>query len=119
MDIVTLGSTIAQGRQPAHAIASSSTSGTAQQTKSTLKSDDQATPVAREQLDTAVKAVNAFIQPINNDLQFSIDEDTGKTVVKVIDINTKEIIKQFPSEEMLAIAKALDGLKGLLVQQKA
>ena len=40
-------------------------------------------------------------------------------MVKVIDSNTQEVIKQIPSEEMIAIAKALDKLKGLLLQQKA
>lgn len=72
-----------------------------------------------EQLQSAVKAANNFIQPFNGNLQFSIDKDTGTTVVKVIDITTKEVIKQFPSEEMLSIAKGLDQLTGLLVKQKA
>ena len=77
------------------------------------------TQPSREELDKAVKAVDDFVNAINNSLQFSVDSDTGKTVVKVIDSATKEVIKQFPSEEMLAIAKALDGIKGLLVHQKA
>jgi len=72
-----------------------------------------------EQLKDVVKAVNDFVKPFNDSLQFSIDKDTGTTVVKVIDTGTKEIIKQIPSEEMLALAKALDQLKGLLVKQKA
>lgn len=75
--------------------------------------------VSRQQLDQAVKAVNDFVNSVNDSLQFSVDDATGKTVVKVIDSSTKEVIKQFPSEEMLAIAKALDGIKGLLVHQKA
>lgn len=73
----------------------------------------------RAQLDTAVKDVNEFIQPINNALEFSVDDDTGQTVVKVIDKGTQEVIRQFPSEEMLAIARAIGQMKGLLVQQKA
>ena len=77
------------------------------------------TQASREELDKAVKAVDDFVNAVNNSLQFSVDSDTGKTVVKVIDSATKEVIKQFPSEEMLAIAKALDGIKGLLVHQKA
>lgn len=73
----------------------------------------------RDQLDETVKAVNDFVNAINKSLEFSIDDDTGITVVKVVDVETKEIIKQFPSEEVLSIAKALDGIKGLLVKQKA
>ena len=74
---------------------------------------------SRQELDKAVKAVNEFVGSVNNSLKFSVDEDTGQTVVKVIDNATKEVIKQVPSKEMLEIAKALDNLKGLLVQQKA
>lgn len=75
--------------------------------------------VSREEVTKAVKATNEFVGSINDALQFSIDDETGKTVVKVIDSNTQEVIKQIPSEEMIAIAKALDKLKGLLLQQKA
>lgn len=66
-----------------------------------------------------VKDVNEFIKPFNNSLQFSIDGETGTTVVKVIDMETEKVIKQIPSEEMLALAKAIGQLKGLLVKQEA
>lgn len=81
-----------------------------------LKAEAKETP---EELQGAVDAVNNFVSSINDSLHFSIDEDTGKTIVKVIDATTKEVIKQIPSEEMVAIAKALDKLQGVLVQQKA
>ena len=74
---------------------------------------------SRQQVEEAVKTVNEFLKPINNSINFSLDEDTGITVVKVIDVATKEVIRQIPSEEMLVIAKAIDQMKGLLVQQKA
>ena len=88
--------------------------------------DLQETPIAtqnvqssREQLKEAVKATNDFVSLVNNAVEFSLDDDTGITVVKVIDKNTKEVVRQIPSEEMLAIAKALDTVQGLLVRQKA
>ncbi|MDA0189672.1 MAG: flagellar protein FlaG, partial [Proteobacteria bacterium] len=59
------------------------------------------------------------VSPVASDIQFSIDEDTGTTVVKIIDRTTDEVIRQIPSEEMLDIAKALDRLQGLLIKQKA
>ncbi len=74
---------------------------------------------SEEQLKSLVQEANDFIKPLNGSLQFSIDKDTGTTVVKVIDTSTKEIIKQFPTEEMLGLAKALSQLKGLLVKQQA
>ena len=71
-----------------------------------------------EQVHESVKALNEFVSSLNNNLNFSVDEDTGKTIVKVTDKDTNQVIKQFPSEEALAIAKAIDKLKGLLIYQK-
>ncbi|MDX9737868.1 MAG: flagellar protein FlaG [Azonexus sp.] len=73
----------------------------------------------RQNLQSSIDALNEFIKPQNTSLEFSIDDDSGTVVVKVMDKETKEVIKQFPSEEALELAKALDKLKGLLVQQKA
>lgn len=67
----------------------------------------------------AAAAMQEFIQPLNNTLKFGVDKDSGQTVVKVVDTSTNTVIKQIPSEEAVALAKALDKLKGLLVQQKA
>lgn len=73
----------------------------------------------RQQVEQAVRQVNDFVHPINDSIEFSLDSETNKVIVKVIDVATKEVIKQFPSEEMLAIAKALDRLQGLLISNKA
>ena len=83
------------------------------------KSLATANEVSRDQLELAVKATQDFVSPVNSSLEFSIDEDTQTSVVKIIDKETREIIRQIPSEEMLSIAKALDTIKGLLFHQKA
>lgn len=77
-----------------------------------------AAPSKSEVQEAATKA-EEFVQSINSALQFSVDDSTGSTVVKVIDQLTNEVIRQIPSEEMLEIAKALDRISGLLVRNKA
>lgn len=72
-----------------------------------------------EEVKESVSKINQAIQSISRDLEFSVDEDTKMNVVKVVDIKTKDVIRQFPSEEVLAIAKALDKLQGLLLKDKA
>lgn len=67
----------------------------------------------------AVDIANSFMNALAQNLEFSIDKDTNKTVVKVIDTSTKEVVKQFPTQEMLDIAKALDRLQGVLHKTKA
>ena len=76
-------------------------------------------PASKVQLQSAVNAANDFIKPINNGLEFSLDDDSERMVVRVVDTTTKEVIRQIPSEEMLAIAQALDKIQGLLIKQKA
>ncbi len=76
-------------------------------------------PADRGQVEAAAASVRDFVEPINNNLEFSVDDDTGRIVVKIVDRTTKEVIRQMPSEEMLAIAKALDNIKGLFVRQTA
>lgn len=73
----------------------------------------------RETLLQAVDEVRKAIAPVAQDLLFSIDNDTGRTVVKVVDSSTDEVIRQIPSEEVLAIAQALDKLQGVLIKQDA
>ena len=74
---------------------------------------------SRDQLNAAVKATQEFVGSINSSLEFSVDDDTGTSVVKIVDKETKELIRQIPSAEMLSIAKALDTIKGILFHQKA
>ena len=76
-------------------------------------------PASEAQLQSAVNAANDFIKPITNSVEFSLDKDSDRMIVKVMDNATKEVIRQIPSVEMLAIAKALDKIQGLLIKQKA
>ena len=67
----------------------------------------------------AVQSANAYAQSVSSSLQFSLDQDTGRTVVKMIDTATDEVLRQFPSEEMLTISKSIDRMQGLLINRKA
>lgn len=76
-------------------------------------------PAGQEQLKAAVKSVQEYIEPFNNNLEFSVNDQNNQVVIKVVDKATKEVIRQIPSEEMIAMAKALDSIKGLFVKQQA
>ncbi len=72
-----------------------------------------------EQVQDAVQQLRQVVAPVARSLQFSVDDATGKTVVRVVDAATQEVIRQMPSEEVLAVARALDRLQGLLLKGKA
>jgi len=67
----------------------------------------------------SVKKLNEFIRPYVTSLNFSVDKDLGRVVVKIMDSETKEVIKQIPSEDVLALTKALGKVAGLIVKQEA
>lgn len=71
------------------------------------------------QVQQAVEDVRRAVEPVARNLQFSIDEETGKTIVRVVDASTQQVIRQIPAEELLQIARALDRMQGLLLRQKA
>ncbi|MFC4161601.1 flagellar protein FlaG [Chitinimonas lacunae] len=67
----------------------------------------------------AVEKLNQTVTSFNRSLQFSVDEDTKMNIVKLVDVDSKEVIRQIPSEEVLSIAKAIDKLQGMLIEEKA
>ena len=62
----------------------------------------------------AMRQVRDYVKEVVPELDFSIDEDTGRLVVKLMDMSTNELIRQMPAEEILHVAKMLDKLQGLL-----
>ena len=72
------------------------------------------------ELNSAVAAINQAMQQSGRNLEFSVDSDTKKTVVKMVDTSTGELIRQFPTEETLAISRGIEEFQqGLLLKQKA
>jgi len=72
-------------------------------------------------------ALSSMIEELNTNLEdlahtsvrFRIDREADDMVVKVIDTNTEEIVRQIPSEEMVDLMKRMKELQGLLFDKKA
>ena len=76
--------------------------------------------VSAEDLNKAVATLNKAMQQSNQNLEFSVDTDTRKVVVKMVDTSTGQLIRQFPTEETLAISRGIEQFQqGLLLKQKA
>lgn len=78
-----------------------------------------AAPPNLDTVKQATEMINKAVQSLSRNLKFTVDEETKETVVKVVDTDTGDVIRQIPSEEALAIAKALNKLQGLIIRQKA
>ncbi|KYC29572.1 hypothetical protein ACY05_01745 [Sterolibacterium denitrificans] len=69
----------------------------------------QAAPAASlAAVEEATRQVAELVQSRASNLVFSLDDDSGKTIVKIVDAQTDEVIRQIPSEEMLALAKSIE-----------
>lgn len=71
------------------------------------------------QVKEAVDAINRSMSTQARGLEFSVDSDSKRTIVKVVDRQTQELIRQIPTVETLEIARALDQTQGLLITQQA
>jgi len=59
-----------------------------------------------------------FVGDLNRNIEFSVDEDSGRDVIKVIDKNTGDLLKQYPSEEVLTLVSKFSEMIGGLVDTK-
>jgi flagellar protein FlaG len=98
---------------------STAVSAAANQTKPQVKSSPPIQRADSADVQRALNEINQGIGSTKNELNFSIDEDTGVSVVKVIDPETKDVIAQYPGEEVIRIAQFLGKVKGLFVAQTA
>lgn len=78
-----------------------------------------APPPTNAQVTEAVNKINKSMTTQSRGLEFSVDSSSHRTIVKVVDSQTKELIRQIPTEETLEIAQALDQAQGLLIKQHA
>ncbi|WP_367155023.1 flagellar protein FlaG [Methylomonas sp. HYX-M1] len=75
-----------------------------------------------EDVKKAADEGNALLQEVKRNLQFKVDDTTNELVVKIVDSETGELVRQIPSEEMLAFIKhmkEMDGHQGSMIQDRA
>jgi len=93
---------------------------TKQPSENTPSAGSESVAVEKENVQSAVTKLNDFMQnsPQRN-LSFSVDESTKEMVVVVTDKLTNEVIRQMPTEEALAVAKQIESMLGLILNDKA
>jgi len=87
-------------------------------------SNVKAEPVlpSSEQVKKAADNINQAMKQANQNLEFefTMDTDTKKSIIKVVDKQTGELVRQIPTEETVAIARSIDRFQhSLLLHQKA
>jgi len=83
--------------------------------------------VSRESFERVVSELESFVQNAQRNLDFQIDDKTGRVIVSVVDSTNDSVIRQIPSEEMLALSHRIQEymddhqleMKGMLLELKA
>lgn len=73
----------------------------------------------REPMEEVVSSIKAFAQSIQRNLDFSLDDSTGRVVVKVTDAVSGDVIRQIPSEDALRLAESMEAVRSLLFKVEA
>lgn len=76
-------------------------------------------PASREEVEAAVATIQDFVQSVRRSLNFSLEEGSGRVVVKVTDAGSGDVIRQIPSEEALQLAENLSEVRSLLFKAEA
>ena len=85
-----------------------------------LESEEKnAIELDREQLETMAQKLQEFVGSLNRGLEFSVHEDSGRDVIKVIDKNSGDTVRQYPSEEVLDLVASLSDAAGNFVNIEA
>lgn len=123
--LVIAGSTTkgeANTKQTAEVVASKS--GMRQEVADFQEAMAEQAEVTRETLDRVTSELKDFAQNMQRDLNFHVDDITGRVVIRVVDATTDEVIRQIPQEEVLALARRLTDMleatpKGVLLEGEA
>ena len=91
------------------------------------KSRDEALPEIQGGMDApsiaeltgTLDQLNGYMEETHRGLRFSIDDDSGRTIVRVVDTETEEVIRQIPSEDMLALIRHFNEVTGNLFNEVA
>lgn len=74
---------------------------------------------ARQPVEEAISSIKQFAQSIQRNLNFALDDSSGRVVVKVTDAMSGDVIRQIPSEDALRLAESLEEARSLLFKAEA
>jgi len=80
---------------------------------------EQYARATKEVMQVAAQQIQGYLRDSGRNLNVTLDESTGKYVARVVNPETGEVVRSLPSEETLRIARNIDQMQGMLVNQRA
>ena len=111
-------------RQNAHSLREISREQETDRTKSTrdnvesLREDKLSPEELRDDLEEKIDDMNNIMETLDEKLSFELHDKTERIMTRIIDIKTKEVIKEMPPEEMLDLAARIHEMVGLIIDEE-
>ena len=120
LSLVTAGSRSQAGTAGSSASRSDAAPATEPSARATAtQQSEPSAESAREPVEKAISSIQGFAQSIRRDLNFDLDDSSGRVVVKVTDSVSGDVIRQIPSEDALRLAENLEEIRSLLFKAEA
>ncbi|WP_210395759.1 flagellar protein FlaG [Motiliproteus sediminis] len=74
--------------------------------------------ISQERMERLVDQINEFAAQMSRNLNFSVDDPTGHTVITVTEKGSGELVRKIPSEEFLALSRHIQDMNNLLFKEK-
>jgi flagellar protein FlaG len=75
--------------------------------------------ISRESVEAAAQKIQSFVASMERNLNIYVDTRSGQSVIRVVDPESAQVIRQIPPEESIRLAQTVDFLASLLVHQRA
>ena len=111
-------------RQNTHSLKKISREQETERTKSTrdkveiLRKDQLSPEELRDDLKEKIEDMNSIVETLEEQLSFKLHDKTDRMMTQVINIETKEVIKEMPPEEMLDLAARIHEMVGLIIDEE-
>ena len=83
-----------------------------------LNKDKLSAEELREDLEEKVDDMNDIMETLDEKLSFELHDDTETIMTQIIDIKTKEVLKEMPPKEMLDLAARIHEMVGLIIDEE-
>ena len=82
-----------------------------------VEASSQSVEISDEKVNQAVNQLKDYAEKYQREIRFSVDQESGRTVVRLLDNNNK-VLRQIPSEDLLNLAKSIEQNKGLFFKDE-
>ena len=83
----------------------------------TSKRSEEVKKAAEEKIQRVSELMNNYVRSLQKDIKIQVNSETGDVIVKVISEEDGKVIREIPSEELLALAARMEEIAGVFFDQ--